>query len=211
MSNQTETAILAGGCFWGMEELVRKMPGVLSTRVGYTGGDVPDATYRNHAGHAEALEIVFDPAQLGFCIQGDPERAEPPRERECPDHERDGDDEDRPAEEAGAVVGIDAALHRLEDEERHGDLGEGPSEGRADAQDDPARVRGPDLAHEAPATAPRVRGLERRDRVQISMLGRGRRDGQLPASARSGGSMMAMKSSLSSDDGVTGETFGVDQ
>src|SRR5687767_14251654 len=52
MSNETETAILAGGCFWGMEELIRKMPGVISTRVGYTGGDVPDATYRNHAGHA---------------------------------------------------------------------------------------------------------------------------------------------------------------
>ena len=66
MSNQTETAILAGGCFWGMQDLIRKMPGVISTRVGYTGGDVPNATYRNHAGHAEALEIVFDPEQLSY-------------------------------------------------------------------------------------------------------------------------------------------------
>ena len=61
MSGAAEKAILAGGCFWGMEDLFRKQPGVLSTRVGYTGGDVPDATYRNHAGHAEAIEIVFDP------------------------------------------------------------------------------------------------------------------------------------------------------
>jgi peptide-methionine (S)-S-oxide reductase len=63
---QTETAILAGGCFWGMEELVRRIPGVLSTRVGYTGGDVANATYRNHGTHAEALEIVFDPARLSY-------------------------------------------------------------------------------------------------------------------------------------------------
>lgn len=62
----TETAILAGGCFWGMQALVRKMPGVQSTRVGYSGGDVPNATYRNHGTHAEALEVVFDPAQLSF-------------------------------------------------------------------------------------------------------------------------------------------------
>jgi peptide-methionine (S)-S-oxide reductase len=58
----TEKAILAGGCFWGVQELVRKLPGVISTRTGYTGGDVPNATYRNHRGHAEALEIIFDPA-----------------------------------------------------------------------------------------------------------------------------------------------------
>ncbi|WP_418315982.1 peptide-methionine (S)-S-oxide reductase MsrA [Piscinibacter sakaiensis] len=61
-----ETAILAGGCFWGMQDLVRKMPGVMSTRVGYSGGDVPNATYRNHGSHAEALEVVFDPAQLSY-------------------------------------------------------------------------------------------------------------------------------------------------
>jgi peptide-methionine (S)-S-oxide reductase len=60
----SEKAILAGGCFWGVQDLVRKLPGVLSTRVGYTGGDVPNATYRNHHGHAEAIEIVFDP---GTC------------------------------------------------------------------------------------------------------------------------------------------------
>jgi peptide-methionine (S)-S-oxide reductase len=62
----TETAILAGGCFWGMQDLVRQMPGVISTRVGYSGGDVPNATYRNHGTHAEALEVVFDPAHLSF-------------------------------------------------------------------------------------------------------------------------------------------------
>ncbi|SIN78949.1 peptide-methionine (S)-S-oxide reductase MsrA [Agromyces cerinus] len=61
MTARTETAILAGGCFWGMEDLIRKRPGVISTRVGYTGGDVPNATYRNHGTHAEAIEIVFDP------------------------------------------------------------------------------------------------------------------------------------------------------
>ena len=66
MTQQTETAILAGGCFWGMEELVRRMPGVLSTRVGYTGGDVPNATYRNHGTHAEALEVVFDPQKISY-------------------------------------------------------------------------------------------------------------------------------------------------
>ncbi len=55
-----ETAILAGGCFWGMQDLIRKLPGVLSTRVGYTGGDVANATYRNHGSHAEAIEIEFD-------------------------------------------------------------------------------------------------------------------------------------------------------
>ena len=62
----TETALLAGGCFWGMQELIRKQPGVLSTRVGYSGGDVDNATYRNHGSHAEAIEIVFDPAQTSF-------------------------------------------------------------------------------------------------------------------------------------------------
>jgi len=61
MTPSTERAILAGGCFWGMQDLIRKMPGVLSTRVGYSGGDVPNATYRNHGTHAEAIEIVFDP------------------------------------------------------------------------------------------------------------------------------------------------------
>ena len=65
MSTQ-ETAILAGGCFWGMQDLIRKMPGVISTRVGYSGGDVPNATYRNHGTHAEAIEIIFNPAQLSY-------------------------------------------------------------------------------------------------------------------------------------------------
>ncbi len=63
---QSETAILAGGCFWGMQELIRKKPGVLSTRVGYSGGDVPNATYRNHGTHAEAIEIIFDPARITY-------------------------------------------------------------------------------------------------------------------------------------------------
>jgi peptide-methionine (S)-S-oxide reductase len=66
MTTQTETAILAGGCFWGMEQLLRRQPGVLSTRVGYTGGDVANATYRNHGTHAEAIEVVFDPSQIGY-------------------------------------------------------------------------------------------------------------------------------------------------
>ena len=61
-----ERAILAGGCFWGMEELFRNQPGVVSTRVGYSGGDVDNATYRNHGTHAEAVEIVFDPARIGY-------------------------------------------------------------------------------------------------------------------------------------------------
>jgi peptide-methionine (S)-S-oxide reductase len=65
-STTTERAVLAGGCFWGMEDLVRKMPGVKSTRVGYSGGDVVNATYRNHGTHAEALEVVFDPSKLSF-------------------------------------------------------------------------------------------------------------------------------------------------
>ena len=66
MSSSRETAILAGGCFWGMQDLLRRYPGVISTRVGYTGGDVPNATYRNHGSHAEAIEIVFDPQQLSY-------------------------------------------------------------------------------------------------------------------------------------------------
>ncbi|MEI2687200.1 MAG: peptide-methionine (S)-S-oxide reductase MsrA [Cypionkella sp.] len=61
-----ETAILAGGCFWGMQDLIRKQPGVVSTRVGYTGGDVENATYRNHGSHAEAIEIMFDPAKTNY-------------------------------------------------------------------------------------------------------------------------------------------------
>ena len=62
----TERAVLAGGCFWGMQDLIRRQPGVVSTRVGYSGGDVPNATYRNHGDHAEAIEIVFDPATLSY-------------------------------------------------------------------------------------------------------------------------------------------------
>src|SRR3974377_2328053 len=62
----TEKAILAGGCFGGMQARIRKLPGVLSTRVGYTGGGVPNATYRNHRGHAEAIEITFDPEQISY-------------------------------------------------------------------------------------------------------------------------------------------------
>ena len=66
MSASTETAILAGGCFWGMQDLIRRFPGVVSTRVGYSGGDVPNATYRHHGTHAEAIEIIFDPAKLSY-------------------------------------------------------------------------------------------------------------------------------------------------
>ena len=66
MSDGVEKAILAGGCFWGMEDLFRKRPGVISTRVGYTGGDVPNATYGNHGRHAEAIEIVFNPEQTSY-------------------------------------------------------------------------------------------------------------------------------------------------
>ena len=62
----TERAVLAGGCFWGMQDLLRRYPGVVSTRVGYTGGEVPNATYRNHGNHAEAIEIVFDPEKIGY-------------------------------------------------------------------------------------------------------------------------------------------------
>jgi peptide-methionine (S)-S-oxide reductase len=66
MTESTEVAILAGGCFWGMQDLIRKRPGVISTRVGYTGGDVANATYRNHGSHAEAIEITFDPQRESF-------------------------------------------------------------------------------------------------------------------------------------------------
>lgn len=66
MTATTERAVLAGGCFWGMQDLIRTQPGVVSTRVGYSGGDVPDATYRNHGSHAEAIEITFDPAVINF-------------------------------------------------------------------------------------------------------------------------------------------------
>ena len=62
----TERAVLAGGCFWGMQDLIRKLPGVIKTRVGYTGGDVPAATYRDHGSHAEAIEIVFDPSRTDY-------------------------------------------------------------------------------------------------------------------------------------------------
>lgn len=61
-----QRAVLAGGCFWGMQDLIRKLPGVLSTRVGYTGGDVKNATYRNHGTHAEGIEIIFDPRQISY-------------------------------------------------------------------------------------------------------------------------------------------------
>jgi len=66
MENELERAVLAGGCFWGLQDLIRKQPGVVSTRVGYTGGDVPNATYRNHGTHAEAIEILFDPAETSY-------------------------------------------------------------------------------------------------------------------------------------------------
>ena len=62
----TERAVLAGGCFWGMQDLIRKLPGVVSTRVGYSGGEVRNATYRNHGTHAEAIEIIFDPVRTSF-------------------------------------------------------------------------------------------------------------------------------------------------
>lgn len=62
----TERAVLAGGCFWGMQDLIRRYPGVISTRVGYTGGDVSNATYRNHGSHAEAIEITFDPTRISY-------------------------------------------------------------------------------------------------------------------------------------------------
>lgn len=62
----TERAVLAGGCFWGMQDLIRRLPGVIRTRVGYSGGEVPNATYRNHGNHAEALEILFDPGKITY-------------------------------------------------------------------------------------------------------------------------------------------------
>ncbi len=62
----TERAVLAGGCFWGMQDLIRRLPGVTATRVGYTGGDVANATYRNHGSHAEGIEILFDPARISY-------------------------------------------------------------------------------------------------------------------------------------------------
>ncbi|WP_077037273.1 peptide-methionine (S)-S-oxide reductase MsrA [Pelomonas sp. KK5] len=65
-SSSTERAVLAGGCFWGMQDLIRKLPGVIATRVGYSGGDVPHATYRNHGSHAEAIEVTFDPARMSY-------------------------------------------------------------------------------------------------------------------------------------------------
>ena len=84
----TDRAILAGGCFWGVQDLIRKQPGVISTRVGYTGGNVANATYRNHEGHAEAIEITFDPAQTSFrrparILLPDPrpDHEGPPRQR----------------------------------------------------------------------------------------------------------------------------------
>jgi peptide-methionine (S)-S-oxide reductase len=66
MTESTERAILAGGCFWGVQDLMRRYPGVIATRVGYSGGDTPNATYRNHGTHAEAIEIVFDPRIISF-------------------------------------------------------------------------------------------------------------------------------------------------
>ena len=66
MSASTERAVLAGGCFWGMQDLIRRRKGVVSTRVGYTGGDVSHATYRNHGTHAEAIEILFDPQATNY-------------------------------------------------------------------------------------------------------------------------------------------------
>ena len=64
--NNNQKAILAGGCFWGMQDLIRKQPGVVSTRVGYTGGRNDHPTYRNHPGHAEAIEIIYDPGQTDY-------------------------------------------------------------------------------------------------------------------------------------------------
>ena len=66
MTGTTSRAVLAGGCFWGMQDLIRRLPGVTATRVGYTGGSVANATYRNHGNHAEAIEILFDPAQISY-------------------------------------------------------------------------------------------------------------------------------------------------
>ena len=68
MTVSTERAVLAGGCFWGVQDLLRRYPGVISTRVGYTGGEVPNATYRNHGNHAEAIEVTFDPQNLATVL-----------------------------------------------------------------------------------------------------------------------------------------------
>jgi peptide-methionine (S)-S-oxide reductase len=65
-TSKTERAVLSGGCFWGVQQLIRRQPGVISTRVGYTGDDLPNATYRNHGKHAEAVEIVFDPSKTTY-------------------------------------------------------------------------------------------------------------------------------------------------
>lgn len=65
-NSNLDRAVLAGGCFWGMQDLIRKMPGIEATRVGYTGGDVANATYRNHGTHAEGIEILFDPARISY-------------------------------------------------------------------------------------------------------------------------------------------------
>ena len=66
MTASQERAVLAGGCFWGVQDLIRKYPGVIGTRVGYSGGDVPNATYRDHGDHAEAIEITFDPDRISY-------------------------------------------------------------------------------------------------------------------------------------------------
>ena len=66
MTDTTQRAVLAGGCFWGMQDLIRRQPGVVATRVGYTGSQNANATYRNHPGHAEAIEITFDPARTSY-------------------------------------------------------------------------------------------------------------------------------------------------
>ena len=85
MTKRTERAVLAGGCFWGMQDLLRRYPGVVSTRVGYAGGDVRNATYRNHGTHAEAIEIIFDPSTISYreIVEFFPDprsdHAEPPR------------------------------------------------------------------------------------------------------------------------------------
>ena len=66
MGNKSERAVLAGGCFWGMQDLIRALPGVIDTRVGYTGGEIANATYANHGNHAEGIEIIFDPDRISF-------------------------------------------------------------------------------------------------------------------------------------------------
>ena len=77
-----ERAVLAGGCFWGMQDLIRKMPGVSATRVGYTGGDVANATYRNHGTHAEGIEIMFDPAVVSLFNKQVADHLGAPHQRE---------------------------------------------------------------------------------------------------------------------------------